>query len=103
MCSRRECPPFRQCVMDIRENVSPLPVYDPKVEGRWLKALDPKCNASYGSGSTRMDRHEQKKKGNNAMWATLACSRCRPILLIIHGYARTPKKPKNRSICSEVI
>ncbi|OWM86316.1 hypothetical protein CDL15_Pgr011140 [Punica granatum] len=29
-----ECPPSRGCVMGTRENESPLPVYDSKVEGR---------------------------------------------------------------------
>ena len=44
-----------------------------------------------------------QKRGNIAVRATSACSRCRPIPCIIQGCARTLKKPKNRLICPEVI
>ncbi|PKI75964.1 hypothetical protein CRG98_003622 [Punica granatum] len=43
----------------------------------------------------------EKKRENIAVRATSACSRCRPIPWIVQGYARTSKKPKNRSVCPE--
>ncbi|PKI71839.1 hypothetical protein CRG98_007778 [Punica granatum] len=33
-----KCPPSRGCVTDTGENESPLPVYDPKIEGRTGKS-----------------------------------------------------------------
>ncbi|PKI40162.1 hypothetical protein CRG98_039445 [Punica granatum] len=47
--------------------------------------------------------NKQQKKGNIAVRATSAYSRCQPIPWIVQSYAKTPKKQKNWSVCPEVI